>query len=435
MLDVNGTLTGKFAAVDSTSALFEFIADYNTSDQVWLAIESLDLLPTMEESSVPPTGNEIALATYIQNAMDGGASASVIDAILALPTPEAINKAIDSLSPEPIASAIGAAKQNVSAQHLNVTSRLGIHHRGHGHAYGKNKFTAGLTSDYYPVFYANQTQASTPLNSFWVKAIYLNAENDSDNSFGFTTDTQGVSIGRDYLNGNLLYGVSGGYSQLDIDFDNVVSEGDIDTLNLSLYGSYAPGAYYLDTVLSYSRHNYDMARYIPAVGETALADYSANEYSVYLKGGYPIQLNNFLFTPVASVQYSYLKQDSFTETGSSAALFVDETDSNSFITGLGVEIEKSFDYGQWKLLPHLSLIWNHEFCDTADKVKAGFADFGGSYGTFEIEGYDAGSETYNAQLGITAYKGNSFSLFLNYDLGIKEDYISNSVTGGLKFYF
>jgi len=86
-------------------------------------------------------------------------------------------------------------------------------------------------------------------------------------------------------------------------------------------------------------------------------------------------------------------------------------------------------------LPHISLTWSHEFCETANKVKAGFAEFGNSFGTFESEGYDAGAETYTAELGITAYKGKHFSLFLNYDLGIKEDYVANAVTGGLKFYF
>ncbi len=105
------------------------------------------------------------------------------------------------------------------------------------------------------------------------------------------------------------------------------------------------------------------------------------------------------------------------------------------MTGLGASIGKRFDYGQWKHLPHLKFIWKHELCDTADKIKASFADLGESYGTFEIEGYDAGAETYNIGLGLTSYKGKKFSLFLNYDIDIKENYIANSVTGGLKFYF
>jgi outer membrane autotransporter protein len=178
-----------------------------------------------------------------------------------------------------------------------------------------------------------------------------------------------------------------------------------------------------------------MKRSIPILNETATGNYRADEYSAYLKGGYPIALSGFTLTPSVSAQYSHYKQNAFTETGSSAALFVDAADSNSFVAGLGASIEKRFDYKQWKLLPHISLTWNHEFCDTANKVKAGFAEFGNSFGTFETEGYDSGAETYNAGIGITAYKGKNFSLFVNYDLGIKEDFIANSVTGGLKFYF
>ncbi|MBW1650409.1 MAG: autotransporter domain-containing protein [Deltaproteobacteria bacterium] len=397
------TLDGEFAEVNSTSALFEFITNYDTANQVWLALKSLDLLSVMQSAAIPVTANEISQGTYIQNAMAAGVTHPVISAILALATPEAINKAMDTLSPEPVASAMAASKQNVSAQHANVTSRMGGHHKGN--AYGKNKFTAGLATDYYPILYANQSPDS-PLNSFWVKAIYLNAKNDAGDSFEFTTDTQGVSIGRDYLSGNFLYGVSGGYSKSDIDYDDVASDGDTDTLNLSLYGSYFTDNYYLDAIISYSNHDYSMTRDIPILNETASGNYRADEYGAYLKGSYPIALSEFTVTPMVSAQYSHNRQQSFTETGSSAALFVEGTDSNSFVTGLGASIETTLNYEQWKLLPHISLTWNHEFCETTNKVKAGFADFGGSLATFEAEGYDAGAETYNAGLGLTAYKSN-----------------------------
>ncbi len=238
----------------------------------------------MQSASIPVTPNEIAQGTYIQQAMAAGATHPVIDAINNLPTPEAINKAVDTLSPEPVASGITTSKQNTSAQHLNVTSRMGGHHKWMQK--GKNKFAAGLLSDYYPILYADSAQAEAPLNSFWVKALYLNTKNDADDSFEFTTDTQGVSIGRDYLNSGFFYGVSGGYSQSAIDYENVDSEGDTNSLNLSLYGSYFADKYYLDAILSYSNHDYSMKRSIPILNETATGNYRADEYGAYLKGGF-----------------------------------------------------------------------------------------------------------------------------------------------------
>ncbi|MBW1616282.1 MAG: autotransporter domain-containing protein [Deltaproteobacteria bacterium] len=429
-----GGLTGNFASVSSTSPLFSFTADYGTTDQVWLETEVIDMTEFQSQGLIPATINQIAGGAYAHQAIAAGVTHPVITALLSLTSPDAINEAMNTLTSEPMATAISTSHNSVAAQYANVSSRMGIHHIFGGTP--SFKFAAGLASDYFPILNANSAPDQEP-NALWAKTIYLTAKNDPDDGkFEFETDTSGISIGGDYMFGNFMIGAAGGYSESDIEYKTVPTEGETDTLNISLYGSYNAPKYYIDTILSYSNHNYDIDRYIPILNETANGDYRADEYTAYINGGYPIRVNNTVtITPSVSLQYSRYDQEAYTETGSSAALAVVAMDSNSLISGLGFAVEKTLDYGKWKFLPNAKVMWKHEFCDTVQTVEASFAEFDSSFGTFTSEGYDQGEEAFALTLGGTIYKGKDAALFLNYDLGIKDDYTSHAVTAGVKFYF
>jgi outer membrane autotransporter protein len=252
-------------------------------------------------------------------------------------------------------------------------------------------------------------------------------------------DTQSVTIGADTPVGNLILGASGGYSQANVEYDTVVSESDIQTLGLNLYGSYKTKNYFIDTILFYSNHSSDTERKIEVgtLKETAKSDYDANEYGVYLNFGYPFAFNNgWTITPNASLEYSKYEQDAFTEkSASNAGLIVSGTDTDSIASGLGFSVEKVIECPVWKIIPSLSVLWRHEFADTADTIEANFVGYENDLETFKIEGYDQGADTFATQVGLTVYNGANTELFLNYDLGVKKDLIANSVTAGLKFYF
>ncbi len=431
-----GTLIGQFASINSGSALYSFEANYSTPNQIWVASEESSIIETIQRNNPAPiTVNQTATGSYLQRVIDSQTNHPIASAINSLKTPQEMERATDTMSPEPIASAMAAGKANVSAQNSNISSRLDATRNTEGT--GQSKFTAGLFSDIFPILHANAAQET--LNSLWIKTSYLTAKNEPDDGkFEFDIDTRGISIGRDYQYGDFLIGVSGGYSDSNIKYTNVVSEANTDTISLSAYGTYNAEKYYIDGILSYSNHDYDISRLIEAgaLTETATGNYRADEYNIYISGAYPIPINRTLnFIPLLSLQYSNYSQKAFQETGASSALAIAALDSDSLVSGVGFALEKILEYPKWKFSPGLSFTWNHEYQDTVETVKARFAGFSKNLGTFYAEGYEQGADSYALGLGIAAYKDKTSSLFLNYDLGMKKDFIAHSVTAGVKFYF
>ncbi len=437
ILDATATgLTGEFAKVKHKSLLFYAQADYSNSNQVNLNIgRALTVNELQNKSSIAPTTNQTAIGSWLENGINLNINRPLISALINLSEegPDAVKQAINTLSPEPISGSAVAGRINTTTQTANVSQRLGIYHKTGGEAK-----MAGLASDYFPIMYANPAQKELS-GSLWVKTSYLTSEADPDDKFKFDLDTHGVTIGADTPFGNLILGASGGYSKSNVEYNTVVSESDIQTLNLNLYGSYKAKNYFIDTVLFYSNHSSDTEREIEVgiLKETAKSDYDANEYGAYLNFGYPFAFNNgWTITPNASLQYSKYEQDAFTEKSAlNAGLIVSGTDTDSIASGLGFSVEKVIAGSVWKIIPKLSVLWRHEFADTADTIEANFVGYENDLGTFKIEGYDQGADTFATQIGLTVYNGANTELFLNYDLGVKEDFITNSVTAGLKFYF
>ncbi len=433
-------LTGKFAKVKSKSLLFYTEADYSTANEVSLNItRGLTVNELQNKSSMPVTANQLSIGNWLENAINLNINKPLISALIYLSEKgaDAVKQAINTLSPEPVSGSITAGRAHSSAQHSNLSQRLNAYHKAGSKAEAA-RLSAGLASNYFPIMYANPAQKEIS-SSLWIKTSYLNAKADPDDQFKFDMDTQGVTMGADAPFGNFILGASAGYSATNVEYDTVVSEGDIQTLSLNLYSSYKAKNYFIDGVLSYSNHSSDTTRKIEVgtLKETAESDYDANEYGVYLNFGYPFAFNNgWTITPNASLQYSKYEQDAFMEkSASNSGLRVSGTDTDSIASGLGFSVEKVMEYPIWKIIPSLSVLWKHEFADASDTIEANFLEFENELGTFKIEGYDQSADTFASQLGITVYNGANTELFLNYDLGVKKDFIANSVTAGLKFHF
>ncbi|MBW1616693.1 MAG: autotransporter outer membrane beta-barrel domain-containing protein [Deltaproteobacteria bacterium] len=428
--------TGEFVEVKAKELLYTAGVDYSDPNQVNLNIgRALTVNELQNKSSIAPTTNQTAIGSWLENGINLNINRPLISALMNLSEEgaDAVKQAINTLSPEPISGSAVAGRINTTMQTANVSQRLGIYHKTGGEAK-----MAGLASDYFSIMYANPAQKELS-GSLWIKTSYLTSEADPDDKFKFDLDTHGVTIGADTPFENLILGASGGYSKSNVEYNTVVSESDIQTLNLNLYGSYKAKNYFIDTVLFYSNHSSDTEREIEVgtLKETAKSDYDANEYGVYLNFGYPFVLNNgWTITPNASLQYSKYEQDAFTEKSAlNAGLIVSGTDTDSIASGLGFSVEKVIAGSVWKIIPKLSVLWRHEFADIADTIEANFVGYENDLGTFKIEGYDQGADTFATQIGLTVYNGANTELFLNYDLGVKEDFITNSVTAGLKFYF
>ncbi len=74
-------------------------------------------------------------------------------------------------------------------------------------------------------------------------------------------------------------GVVTGYSHSRVDFNDVYFDGDVDSFDLGLYGSYTPGAWYLDASFTWARNWHDTERYDLFAAATAEAQYHGDLFA------------------------------------------------------------------------------------------------------------------------------------------------------------
>ena len=138
------------------------------------------------------------------------------------------------------------------------------------------------------------------------------------------------------------------------------------TASLKGSGWYASGR------LGYAWHDYYTERFLTVpFTDVATATHSGNQYTAASEFGSPLRFMVGTLTPVASLNYSRLDQDAYTETsGAGMGLAIASQETDSLASGLGL---KALVPIAAKTLLEARAIWYHEFEDTNQQVTAAFA--------------------------------------------------------------
>jgi outer membrane autotransporter protein len=137
-----------------------------------------------------------------------------------------------------------------------------------------------------------------------------------------------------------------------------------------------------------------------------------------------------VITPVASLTYSRLHQDSYTERSSGAmALDVDSQDNDSIVSGLGL---KGLVPIATDTVVEGRALWLHEFGDDAQVVTANFAAGGG---TFTAAGPGVGRDSADLGVGVLAQIGFNSTFQINYDANVREDYLAHVGSARVDIHF
>lgn len=126
----------------------------------------------------------------------------------------------------------------------------------------------------------------------------------------------------------------------------------------AVYATYYKEAFYVDALLGMGYHSYDTRR----VGLLGLAEGSTNAWEIdaMLNTGYDIKSGNWTYGPTASVAYTRMMLDGFTETGSLAPLRFPSQHQDSLRTELGGKIAYNADFNGMRVTPQVRLAWQHE---------------------------------------------------------------------------
>ena len=214
------------------------------------------------------------------------------------------------------------------------------------------------------------------------------------------------------------------------------SSGDSTRVNaygLTGYASYIGQTWYANLLAGVVGQKYDTRRSISFTGFSGVADgkFNGQQYVARAEGGYPLAVGSTTVTPLASLTYSRLHQNGYTESGGNgAALAVDAAHATSVRSSLGVKIEQGFETGFGKLVPEVQLQWLHEFNHDRVVTGASYAADPTGQTVFSTVGATPVRDLADLALGVTLLRANNLSVMLRYELQLAPGFVSQ--TGSLR---
>jgi len=252
------------------------------------------------------------------------------------------------------------------------------------------------------------------------------------NAFGYNFTTERVTLGADLrVSENFAVGIMGSYANSNADLARGGSI-DVNTGKLAAYATVYGNGFYLDGLIGAGYNSYDTTR----AGLLGYANGSTNgwELDTLLNGGYDIHQGDWTYGLTASVAYTRVQLDSFTESGSLSPLSYPSQYQESLRTNLGGRIAYTATMGGMKVTPQVRVSWQHEFLDSTQSMRSQFAFGNGP--EFSVDGPAMGRDSALVSAGVNLQISSAFSIYAYYDgqLG-RSNYISNNVSLGLKYDF
>ncbi|QVL45077.1 MAG: autotransporter domain-containing protein [Methylophilaceae bacterium] len=268
-----------------------------------------------------------------------------------------------------------------------------------------------------------------PDSAFWMRALGSTAKQDQRKSYdGYRTNTYGAAFGLDHnVTDDLILGFGLAAVTARVDQHDFRSADDARINNYSgmIYGSYnLSNEAYVEGVINYTENKYRGDR-ATAVGRNARYDFDGNQYGGRLGAGYKISLgNNTTFIPMASIEYSRLEQDAYTEKDAGAiGLNVDSQSYSRTRYGLGGRLTTKLGT-EIIYRPEIDLGW---YRDTGTLNKDVVASYIGGGEKFVTPGTDyIGRNFVNLGLGLNVEASQLTTIQVRYDLDASNGFESHT---------
>lgn len=272
--------------------------------------------------------------------------------------------------------------------------------------------------------------------SFWFKTFGGDVQQDSIGGVeGYDASIFGMTLGYDaQINPYLCLGIAGGISEANTESTSS-QETRITSYQGVLYGSFDSdndnlgNHYYIDAFLAFSSNDYQSTRSIYN-GDVATGNYAGRQTSSKVEVGYTIERGKFEFTPLASLEYTRLRMDPYTEKGSDAwNLSVEEQGEDVIKTGIGFQLSclietQSVSKGvaenpSDKWIPTFRAVYLY---DSNADVAETTASFVGGGDSFITQGADVDRSSILLGAGLAFLSQKGMSLTGNYSYEHKEGF-------------
>jgi outer membrane autotransporter protein len=261
---------------------------------------------------------------------------------------------------------------------------------------------------------------------------YVKVGDDDANAPGYKITNGAVILGFDYrLSNNFAVGIYGGYEAGDATlFGNgrLTMEGG----NVGAFATYFTNGFYVDVAGGGGWNSYDIRR--TALMGDARGKTDGSEVNALGAIGYDWKVGCLNIGPTASVQYTSVDIDRYTETGSLVPLEIQDQNEDSLRSMVGLRASYDIKAGSVIFRPEVRAGWLHEYYDQAYPINARQVSGGGAILT--AFGPTVGRDAAQIRAGVSAQLSRGFAVYVYYDgIAGRSNYNSNGASGGFSFSF
>jgi uncharacterized protein with beta-barrel porin domain len=238
----------------------------------------------------------------------------------------------------------------------------------------------------------------------WVRAFGYFGNQDAVGPFvGYSSRTYGAMVGFDMpIDDDTRAGIGVGYARNTIDGKVFTADTDFNTYQATAYAAHEAGPLYAEGDVSFGFNQYTGSRDIvfPGIDRTADASYNGKDITAYIGAGYHLYSEGFTITPLASLQFTNLAINGYTETGAGDIdLQVNSQNYNFLESGLGVKFARPFDLGDATFfLPDMHFKWLYEILNPTMQNTAAFDVVGSP--AFTTPGFTPDNSTFDIGGGV-----------------------------------
>ncbi len=416
-----GAGVGVPGSLSDNSNVLNFTASSSSGDLILTAsrVNTYDTLVSSGSSAAPA-----AQALESLGSSASGDMLTVLNTLDTLGSSSEVDSALKDIAPESSGAVAGTSFYSATQALNTITNHVS---GAFTTAFRLMKET-GISAGDVPSFFSGT----------WLKGFGGHySQKPRSGQDGYVCEVSGIAAGIERMvQDALTLGASIGYA-----FNNINNRGgavsgtDVDSYQGSLYAFHTGESFYITSGVSLALNSYQGRRMIDfgSILRQADAEYSGQQYSVFIDGGYVIPAGGFEVTPLASLLYQHLRLGSYTETGAgSLNLSVKPQRYDVLQSGLGVRVAYPWKRGSVTFTPEVHYKWLHDFI--ADKVSM-TSSFTGGGASFSTNGATPDRNSHAFGAGVVCALGDRVTIEPVYTFECKEKFKGHSGSVVFKFEF
>ncbi|WP_162130533.1 autotransporter outer membrane beta-barrel domain-containing protein [Schlesneria paludicola] len=405
ILNSTGVVNGQYTQVTDNLSMFGLVLSYNANDVV------MQLVQTSTFAGTGRTTNEVSVGTALDNiTLTSSGDLFTMINTLGAQSSDQQQRSMDQLSGSIYGSTQTIGLQ-VGDQFLQrIITRL----------VSNGTFLASVPAGVTTADSGVRGQLANDSINGWIQGYGVGGSLRTDGNGAGVRYSQGgglygVDLGQDETG---VIGIVGGNSYVGY-HDGYDSKGQLTAYQVGLYAlKHNDLAYVLGTA-NYGYNDYVSNRTVNVGGidQFLRGTFGGNQFGAYAETGLKLHAGWFHLQPLLGLQYLYLSQQGFSESGGPAALNVAGAQANSLRTSLGGRLVVDRLTGPWGSVwtPYWHTRWVSEVLDDDRIITASFngAPIGGA---FTSHGTKLGQNYGVFGKGVAVQLSDQWAMYGNFDV-------------------